>query len=76
MAVRLLDADYDVVAMPVQVLGFLNRQIDGVILVVAMTDDPAVLVHHIPAILGFIVVDMDGVLRAGLGGSLGHISGL
>lgn len=71
MPVRLLNADHDIAAVPMQMLGLVDGQIDGVILVMAVTDHRAVLVNHIPTILGLIVVDMNRMVGARFG-SFGH----
>ena len=73
MAVRLLDADHHVIAHAVQVLGLLDRQIDGIVLVVSMPDHATFVVDNIPAIQRFVVVDMNGVVRTGFGGGFGHL---
>ena len=62
MPVVLLDADHHVIAAAVGLLGFADCQIDGVALGVAMADDLAFLVYHIPAVLCFVVIDMKGVV--------------
>ena len=50
MAVRLLNANHDIVAAAMQMLGLLDGQIDRIILVVAMANHPTLLVDHILAI--------------------------
>jgi hypothetical protein len=72
MPVVLLDADHNVIAAAVGVLGFADCQIDGFTLGVAMADDLAFLVNHIPAALGFIVIDMKGVVGTSLDCWFGH----
>ena len=72
MPVFLLDADNYVIAAAVRVLGFADCQIDGFALGVAMTDDLALLVHHVPAVLGFVVIDMKGVVGTGFDCWFGH----
>ena len=62
MPVFLFDADDHVVAPAVRVLGFANGEVDSFALIVAMTDHPALVVYDVPAILGFVVIDMKGVL--------------
>ena len=72
MPVVLLDADDHIIAAAVGVLGFADCQVDGFVLGVAMADDFALLVHHVPAVLGFVVIDMKGVVGTGLGCWFGH----
>lgn len=74
MPVRLFDANHDIVATTMVMLRFSDRQIDGFALVVAMADDPAILIDNVPSVLGLIVVDMIGVLRTAFFGLFGHIS--
>lgn len=74
MPVRLFDANHDIVATTMVMLRFSDRQIDGFALVVAMADDPAILIDDVPSVLGLIVVDMIGVLRTAHFGLFGHIS--
>jgi hypothetical protein len=62
MPVILLDADHHVIAAAVSMLCFPDGQIDSFALGVAMADDLALLIHNIPAFLGFVVIDMKGVV--------------
>ena len=74
MPIILLNTDDHVIAAAMRVLGFADCQVDGFALGVAMPDHLAVLVHHIPAILGFVVINVDGLVRTGLHRWFGHIS--
>jgi hypothetical protein len=74
MPIRLFDAHHDIVATTMVMPRFADRQIDGFALVLAMADDPAILIDNVPSVLGLIVVDMIGVLRTALFGLFGHIS--
>lgn len=74
MTVRLLDTDNDIVPAAVHVLGFTDREIDRFRLIVAVPDHPAVMINDIPTILGFVVIDMEGLIGTGLARGFGHIS--
>lgn len=69
MPIRLFDADHDIAAVTMKMLRLVDCQIDGVILVMAMTSYRAILVDYIPTVLGLIMVDMDGIIGAGFGSS-------
>jgi hypothetical protein len=47
-------------------LGLPDRQVDGLALVVTMSDHSALVIHYVPTIVRFVVIDMKGVLRTGL----------
>ncbi|MBA2587941.1 MAG: hypothetical protein H0U98_04875 [Alphaproteobacteria bacterium] len=72
MPVVLLDTDHNVIAAAVGVSGFADCQIDCFALSMAVADDLALLVNHIPAALGFIVIDMKGVVGTSLDCWFGH----
>lgn len=67
MPVGLLDADDDIMALIVGVLRFVDGQLHGLGLARAMADHPAFLIHHIPAVQRVIAIDMNRMLRTGLG---------
>ena len=66
MPVLLLDTDDHVIAAAMRVLSFADCQVDSFALGVAMTDMLALLVHDVPAIQGFVMIDVKGVVRTGL----------
>lgn len=75
MSVRLLYADHNIVAVAVGMLRLTDGQIDGLALMMAMPDHPAVMVDDIPAILSFVVIDIKGQIGTGILRRLGHLSG-
>ena len=50
MPVRLLYADENVVALPMNMLGFSNGEFHRFTLIVAVADHAAVMVDHVPTI--------------------------
>jgi hypothetical protein len=62
MTVRLFDAYYNIATSAVAVLSFANGEVNGLNLVMAVPNHPAFIVDYVPAILRFIMVDVEGVL--------------
>jgi hypothetical protein len=62
MPVRLLDAYHDIT---IGLLRLADRQFDGLGLAIAMGNDPAFLVDHVPMLA--MTVDMEGVIGTGPG---------
>lgn len=64
MPIWLLHTYNDLIARTVEVLGFSDGKVDGVALVMTMTYDSAVVVHHLPSVQRLVVIDMEGVIGA------------
>ena len=62
MPIGLLDTDYNIVSTTMGVLRLVNCDFDGFTLVVTMADDPAVIIHDVPAVLGRVMVNVEGVV--------------
>jgi hypothetical protein len=72
MAIRLLNADHGIIPTAVRLLRFLDGQIDGLTLIMAVADDAPFLIGHVPAVLRRVVVNVIGVIGTGLLGGLCH----
>jgi hypothetical protein len=62
MPVRLLDAYHRIAAETVTVVGFPDSQVNGLALIMTMPNYPTVVADHIPAVVGLVVIDMEGML--------------
>jgi hypothetical protein len=57
----LLDTDHDIIAAPVDVMGFADCQLDGFFPVLAMAKYPALKIDHIPPIEDRVMIHMKGM---------------
>jgi len=62
MAIVLLDTDHHLIAGAVQMTCTLDGKVDGILLVVTVTDHAALMVDDIEAVQRFVMVDMDGMI--------------
>jgi hypothetical protein len=62
MTVRLFDAYHNIATSAVAVLSFANGEVNGLALVMAVSNHAAFIIDDVPAVLRFIVVNVKGVL--------------
>ena len=74
MAVRLFNTNHHIITVAMCVLCFTDSQIDRFTLIVAMADHTACVVHNVPAIMGFVVVDVVGLIGAAFFRGRCHVS--
>ena len=74
MAVFLLNANHDLLAATVRMLGLADGEVDCLAPVMAVTHNAALLVYNIPAIHRLIMVDMERAFRTGLLLGITHLS--
>ena len=74
MAVFLLNANHDILAATVRMLGLADGEVDCFAPVMAVTHNAALLVHYIPTIQRLVMVDMERAFRTSLLIASGHLS--
>lgn len=62
MPVILLHTHYDIIAPAVRLVSFLDRQADSLALIVAMADNPPLLIYHVPAVLCLVAIHVVSVI--------------